>query len=46
MSLVHVPAPATSETRELTVLRYDADFELIADITGESRRWSVARRHG
>jgi predicted nucleic acid-binding protein len=32
---------AAAEARSLTVLHYDADFDLIADVTGQSCRWVV-----
>lgn len=34
---------ATSETEGLTALHYDADFDLIADVTGQRMEWIVAR---
>lgn len=34
---------ATAETEGLTVLHYDADFDLIADVTGQRMEWIVAR---
>jgi predicted nucleic acid-binding protein len=34
---------ATAEIEDLTVLHYDADFEVIADITGQLCEWVVAR---
>jgi predicted nucleic acid-binding protein len=33
---------AAAETRALTVLHYDADFERIASVTGQPCRWIVA----
>jgi predicted nucleic acid-binding protein len=32
---------AAAEARSLTVLHYDADFDLIAAVTGQSCRWVV-----
>ncbi len=32
---------AAAEARNLTVLHYDADFDLIAAVTGQSCRWVV-----
>jgi predicted nucleic acid-binding protein len=43
-----VPIPdliiaAAAESAELTVLHYDQDFEVIAEITGQPTEWVVAR---
>jgi predicted nucleic acid-binding protein len=43
-----VPLPdllvaACAERAELTVLHYDADFERIAELTGQSTQWIVPR---
>lgn len=43
-----VPLPdllvaACAERAGLTVLHYDADFERIAEITGQKTQWVVAR---
>ena len=43
LSLVDALVAAVAETRELTVLHYDADFELVADITGQQQEWIVER---
>ena len=43
ISLVDALLAAIAETRGLTVLHYDADFELIAHVTGQPHRWIVAR---
>jgi predicted nucleic acid-binding protein len=43
LSLVDALVAATAEARELTVLHYDADFELVAEITGQPQQWVVAR---
>ena len=34
---------AVAEQHRVTVLHYDADFDLIAAITGQSMRWIVPR---
>lgn len=34
---------ATAEAEGLTVLHYDADFEMIADVTGQPVEWVVPR---
>jgi predicted nucleic acid-binding protein len=34
---------AIAEARRLTVLHYDADFELIAEVTGQEQEWIVER---
>ncbi len=34
---------ATAEVERLTVLHYDADFDMIADITGQATEWIVPR---
>lgn len=34
---------ACAERSELTVLHYDADFELISSVTGQPTRWVVPR---
>lgn len=43
LSLVDALVAATAEVRELTVLHYDADFELIAKITDQSHQWIIER---
>lgn len=43
LSLVDALVAAVAEARELTVLHYDADFELVAEITGQSQEWIVER---
>lgn len=43
---VSIPAlliAAVAETNDLTVLHYDADYELIASVTGLLERWIVPR---
>jgi predicted nucleic acid-binding protein len=39
----HLLIAAAAERRGLTVLHYDRDFELIADVTGQSTEWVVPR---
>ena len=45
--LTDVPAPsdpsAAAEIEDLTVLHYDADFDLIASVTGQRCEWIVPR---
>jgi predicted nucleic acid-binding protein len=43
LSLVDALVAAVAEARDLTVLHYDADFELVAGITGQTQEWVVAR---
>ena len=43
LSLVDALVAAVAEARDLIVLHYDADFELIAGITGQEQQWIVAR---
>jgi predicted nucleic acid-binding protein len=43
LSLVDALVPAVAEARQLTVLHYDADFELIAGTTGQAHAWIVPR---
>ena len=43
ISLVDALVAAVAESRDLTVLHYDADFEAIADLTGQAHRWVVKR---
>lgn len=43
VSLVDVLVAATAETRNVTVLHYDADFALISAITGQDHKWIVER---
>ena len=42
-SLVDALVAATAEARDLTVLHYDADFELVAGLTGQDHQWLVPR---
>ena len=43
LSLVDALVAAVAESRGLTVLHYDADFELVAELTGHAHEWVVAR---
>jgi hypothetical protein len=43
LSLVDALVAASAEARNLIVLHYDADFELVADITGQDHQWIVPR---
>ena len=36
-------SPLAAEACGLVVLHYDADFELVAEITGQPHEWVVAR---
>ena len=42
-SLVDGLVAAVAEARDLIVLHYDSDFELVAEITGQSQEWVVPR---
>jgi predicted nucleic acid-binding protein len=41
LSLVDALVAAIAESRDLVVLHYDADFDLIADVTGQPTEWIV-----
>ncbi len=43
MSLVDALVAAVAEARDLTVLHCDADFELIAAVTGQAHQWVIER---
>jgi predicted nucleic acid-binding protein len=43
VSLVDALVAAVAEATQLTVLHYDADFELLADVTGQNQEWVVRR---
>ena len=43
LSLVDALVAATAEARGLTVLHYDRDFELVAQITDQPHEWIVPR---
>jgi predicted nucleic acid-binding protein len=41
LSLVDALVAAIAESRNLTILHYDADFELVSNITGQPNQWVV-----
>lgn len=43
LSLVDALVAAVAESRDLTVLHYDADYELVAGVTGQPQVWIVPR---
>jgi predicted nucleic acid-binding protein len=43
LSLVDALVAAVAKTRDLVVLHYDADFELVAELTGQAHQWIVER---
>jgi predicted nucleic acid-binding protein len=43
VSIPDLLVAAIAETEQLSVLHYDGDFELIADITGQTVTWVVPR---
>lgn len=43
LSLVDALVAAVAESRALRVLHYDADFELVAAVTGQEHEWIVER---
>ena len=43
LSLVDGLVAAVGEARDLVVLHYDADFELVAELTGQAHEWVVDR---
>lgn len=43
VSLVDALVAALAEDQGLVVLHYDADFELIAEVTGQRQEWVVPR---
>lgn len=43
LSLVDALVAAVAEARGLTILHYDADFELVAGVTGQRHEWIVQR---
>jgi hypothetical protein len=43
LSLVDALVAAAAEVRELTILHYDADFELVVQITDQRHEWIVDR---
>ncbi len=43
LSLVDALVAAVAEARDVTVLHYDEDFELVSEITGQPHLWVVER---
>ena len=43
VSLPDLLAGAVAERNRMTLLHYDADFDLLTEITGQSTRWIVPR---
>ena len=43
LSLVDALVAAIAESRDLTVLHYDGDFETVAAVTGQRQQWIVGR---
>lgn len=43
LSLVDGLVAAAAEARDLVVLHYDSDFELVAEFTGQAHEWVVPR---
>lgn len=43
LSLVDALVAAIAEARGLTILHYDSDFELVAEVTGQEDEWIVER---
>lgn len=43
LSLVDALVAAISESRGLTVLHYDADFDVVSEVTGQPTEWVVER---
>jgi predicted nucleic acid-binding protein len=43
ISLVDALVAATADSRQLTILHYDADFELVAKLSGQEHEWIVER---
>jgi hypothetical protein len=43
LSLVDALVAAVAEGRGMTVLHYDADFDAVADLTGQPHKWVVRR---
>ena len=46
LSLVDALVAATAESRSLTILHHDADFELVSEVTGQPHEWIVERGTG
>ena len=45
-SIADLFVAAVAGTRNATVLHYDKDFELIADVTGQRQEWVIPRGTG
>ena len=43
LSLVDALVASIAESRGLTVLHYDADFEMVSEVTGQPNQWIVPR---
>ena len=43
LSLVDALVSAVAESREMTILHYDGDYETVATITGQKHEWIVPR---
>ena len=43
LSLVDALVAAAAQSRDLTALHYDSDFELVSEITGQGHEWIVER---
>ena len=43
LSLVDALVAAVGEARPLVILHYDADFELVAEVTGQPHQWVLER---
>ena len=43
MSVPDLVLAAIADIEELTILHYDADFDLISDVTGQPTEWVVDR---
>ncbi|MGH9132226.1 MAG: PIN domain nuclease [Acidimicrobiales bacterium] len=43
LSLVDALVAAIAESRSMAILHYDADFELVAQVTGQAQSWVVDR---
>ena len=45
-SIADLFVAAVARTHQATVLHYDKDFELIADVTGQRHEWVIPRGTG
>ncbi len=43
LSLVDALVSAAAEARQMTILHYDGDYEMVAGITGQKHEWIVPR---